>query len=470
MDFNDVAKPFENKLDRTKSSRMGWSDISCSLEGVVVQDLMKHFTDRWNFIHDEKYNVRKDARYLRLSMLAPRPSSSYGPNQAASGYNQAAPQFNVPDSQQPDVHLGQYPAPPGSQPYAPPAWQTTSRPHTPSYENQQPQPASYQQAQSTYTAQQPASYAPPPPGGPHQLSPQPQYPQQSTTQEYAGGPPYISPQPQYAHQTTQEYAGAQYVPPQSNVSELGTYQPGSPQVARGFDEDSNPAYYAQDYQSDRGLHGIIDQYRNDGHRLSSELRNIGTQLGGQLQNRVQNVQGSFLGGSDRYGRPLSQLRGGNVSCQIVRSCTLWSHGTQEEHSVQNAYIDVIRKSQYFVYIENQFFITKSNDYTSFGNPVKNQIGRAIVDRVLQAARAGEQYKVIVLLPSVPGFAGDLQEDSSLGTRAIMELQYDSICRGGNSIFDLIAKVGAPKKDHIFLLRHMFPTIAAPYLIEYKAHA
>jgi phospholipase D1/2 len=488
---------------------MGWSDISCSLEGVVVQDLMKHFTDRWNFIHDEKYNVRKDARYSRLSMFATRPTSSYGPNQTSSGYNQAAPQINVPDSQQPGSHLGQYPVPPGSQPYAPPPWQSTSRPHTPSYENQQPQPAGYQPPQSTYTAQQPASYPPPPPGGPPQLSPQPQYPQQSTTQEYAGGPPHISPQPQYAHQTTQEYAGgpphispqpqyapqttqeyaggpphispqpqyapqttqeyagAQYVPPQSNASELGTYQPGAPQVARGFDEDSNPAYYAQDYQSDRGLHGRIDQYRNDGHHLSSELRNIGNQLGGQLQNRVQNVQGNFLGGSDRYGRPLSQLRGGNVSCQIVRSCTLWSNGTQEEHSVQNAYIDIIRKSQHFVYIENQFFITKSNDYTSFGNPVKNQIGRAIVNRVLQAARAGEQYKVIVLIPSVPGFAGDLQEDSSLGTRAIMELQYDSICRGGNSIFDLIAKVGTPKREHISLLRRMSRTIAAPSLTEYK---
>ena len=80
-----------------------------------------------------------------------------------------------------------------------------------------------------------------------------------------------------------------------------------------------------------------------------------------------------------------------MSCQIVRSATLWSNGTQAEHSVQDAYIDIISKSQHFVYIENQFFITKSNDYTSFGNPVKNQIGRAIVDRVLRAARAGEQY-------------------------------------------------------------------------------
>jgi phospholipase D1/2 len=444
LDFNDVSKPFENKLDRTQSSRMGWSDISCSVEGVVVQDLMKHFTDRWNFIFDEKYNVRKDVRYSRLSMVSPqsRHSGAYGQgeqgfHQQGAAYNQSGPQINFEETYQPGDQSGQFAPPPGSQPYAPPAWQSTSRPHTPSYDTQHtthgispsPQLANYQQPPASHTDQH--FYPPPPPGGPPNLSPQPPYAQQHS-------------------QPTQEYAGNQYVSPPSNTAELGpvNYRATEPQTDRSFDEDLNPAYYDQQYQSERGLHGKLDQYRSEGQRFSSELRNIGNQLGGQLQNRVQNVQGTFLGGTDRYGRPLSQLRGGNMTCQIVRSCTLWSNGTQTEHSVQDAYIDIIRKSQHFVYIENQFFITKSNDYTSYANPVKNQIGRAIVDRILQAARAGEQYKVIVLIPSVPGFAGDLRDESSLGTRAIMELQYDSICRGGNSIFDLIAKAGYNPQDYI----------------------
>jgi phospholipase D1/2 len=44
---------------------MGWSDISLSLRGPVVQDLRTHFTQRWNFIYDEKYG-KKDTRYQRL--------------------------------------------------------------------------------------------------------------------------------------------------------------------------------------------------------------------------------------------------------------------------------------------------------------------------------------------------------------------------------------------------------------------
>lgn len=38
MDFQDVSHWQNNKVDRTKSSRMGWSDISISLRGPVVSD------------------------------------------------------------------------------------------------------------------------------------------------------------------------------------------------------------------------------------------------------------------------------------------------------------------------------------------------------------------------------------------------------------------------------------------------
>lgn len=73
--------------------------------------------------------------------------------------------------------------------------------------------------------------------------------------------------------------------------------------------------------------------------------------------------------------------------------------------------------------------------------MKNKIGAAIVERIVRAAQNGERYKMIVCMPSVPAFAGDLHDDSSLGTRAIMEYQYSSICRGGYSIMEMIKKAG-----------------------------
>ena len=67
---------------------------------------------------------------------------------------------------------------------------------------------------------------------------------------------------------------------------------------------------------------------------------------------------------------------------------------------------------------------------------------------MRAAKAGEKFKVIVVMPAVPGFAGDLKDDASLGTRAIMEFQYNSISRGGYSIMETIAKEGIDPMEYI----------------------
>jgi phospholipase D1/2 len=72
----------------------------------------------------------------------------------------------------------------------------------------------------------------------------------------------------------------------------------------------------------------------------------------------------------------------------------------------------------------------------------------MVERIIRAARNGEKYKMIIMIPSVPAFAGDLKGDDALGTRAIMEFQYDSINRGGHSIYEEIARAGVNPMDHI----------------------
>jgi phospholipase D1/2 len=67
-DFEDVSKFDMNKLKRTESSRMGWSDLSICIQGPMIEDLRAHFVQRWNFIYNEKYDVRKDGRYQALTL------------------------------------------------------------------------------------------------------------------------------------------------------------------------------------------------------------------------------------------------------------------------------------------------------------------------------------------------------------------------------------------------------------------
>ena len=101
MDFQDVAHWQNNKLDRTKNSRMGWTDVSLCLTGPVVQDLRTHFVQRWNFIYDEKYNVRNDVRYSRLALNGAPTTGAYPP-QPSGQYSGGAPpgQYYPPPPQQ----------------------------------------------------------------------------------------------------------------------------------------------------------------------------------------------------------------------------------------------------------------------------------------------------------------------------------------------------------------------------------
>ncbi|KAJ4366683.1 hypothetical protein N0V95_000010 [Ascochyta clinopodiicola] len=284
LDFAGVDHWEENKLDRTQSSRMGWSDVALNLRGPVVQDLRTHFTQRWNFIYDEKYS-HKATRYQRL----------------------------------PDTASG---------------------------------------------AQQ----------------------------------------------------GGEY-PPQQREGEQGD------EGSRGFGGDGE--------EGERGLFG-----RGGGFRQ-------------KMYNRVNEEYQEHYGHQEQQQHYQSHAehvaQRANVDCQITRSATKWSHNISTEHSIQNAYVETIRDSQHFVYIENQFFITATGDQQ---RPIKNQVGAAIVERIVRAARNGEKYKMIVVIPAVPAFAGDLKLDEALGTRAIMEFQYDSINRGGHSIYEEIAKAGFNPMDYI----------------------
>ena len=138
---------------------------------------------------------------------------------------------------------------------------------------------------------------------------------------------------------------------------------------------------------------------------------------------------------------------GTVHAQIVRSSDDWSSGILNDQSIQNAYKKVIEQAQHFVYIENQFFITATGENQK---PVMNTIGRAMVDACVRAAKEGRKFRIIIVIPAIPGFAGDLRDDAAIGTRAIMDYQYKSINRGEDSIMGQIKKAGVDPTQHIFV--------------------
>lgn len=160
-----------------------------------------------------------------------------------------------------------------------------------------------------------------------------------------------------------------------------------------------------------------------------------------------------------YGEPeagYAITKNGTCNVQVVRSVSDWSHGVLTEHSIQNAYVKLIEDAEHFIYIENQFFISATGE----GDVVVNTIGKALVDRIIRAAHEGRKFKVVIVIPEVPGFAGDLENEGSLKT--IMAAQYRTINRGGNSIYEKIREAGYEPRDYIrFFHLRSYDRINAP---------
>ncbi|KAK4782951.1 hypothetical protein SAY86_007325 [Trapa natans] len=133
-------------------------------------------------------------------------------------------------------------------------------------------------------------------------------------------------------------------------------------------------------------------------------------------------------------------------CQVIRSVSQWSAGTsQTEESIHNAYCSLIEKAEHFVYIENQFFISG----LSGDEVVRNRVLEALYRRILRAHNDKKLFRVIIVIPLLPGFQGGLDDGGAASVRAIMHWQYRTICREGNSILhNLHGLLGQKAQDFI----------------------
>ncbi|OAY77325.1 Phospholipase D zeta 1 [Ananas comosus] len=132
--------------------------------------------------------------------------------------------------------------------------------------------------------------------------------------------------------------------------------------------------------------------------------------------------------------------------KVIRSVGQWSAGTsQTEQSIHNAYTSLIERSEYFVYIENQFFISGlSGDDT-----IKNRVLEALHKRILRAEKEKKCFRIIIVIPLLPGFQGGIDDGGAASVRAIMHWQYRTISRGPNSIMqNLYERVGPRAHDYI----------------------
>ncbi|EME46326.1 hypothetical protein DOTSEDRAFT_148451 [Dothistroma septosporum NZE10] len=138
---------------------------------------------------------------------------------------------------------------------------------------------------------------------------------------------------------------------------------------------------------------------------------------------------------------------GTCQVQILRSATDWSIGTprRTEHSIMTAYVNLIKTSEHFVYVENQFFITSCQVNNVI---IHNSIGDAIVERAIRAHKDGEQWQICLVIPLMPGFQNSVDAQDGTSVRLIMQCQFRSICRGESSIFGRLQSAGIEPQDYV----------------------
>ena len=142
--------------------------------------------------------------------------------------------------------------------------------------------------------------------------------------------------------------------------------------------------------------------------------------------------------------------------QVLRSASEWSAGIKKtEHSILNGYYELISNAKHYIYIENQFFVSKSWTEQerkackhSISDIVKNEIALYLRKRIEKAFENKENFKVFIFVPLLPGFAGEPEDSPTL--QLICKHTYAGICRnyGLSLIEQLYKKMGNAWTNYI----------------------
>lgn len=91
--------------------------------------------------------------------------------------------------------------------------------------------------------------------------------------------------------------------------------------------------------------------------------------------------------------------------------------TEVERSIQDFYVDTIRRAERFIYIETQYLIGSGAKWKKARNSVKNAIPEAIVERTKTMIRQGKPFHTYIVMPMFP-------EGAPAGSAAMWQRHYE----------------------------------------------
>jgi len=145
----------------------------------------------------------------------------------------------------------------------------------------------------------------------------------------------------------------------------------------------------------------------------------------------------------------------DFNIQALRSVSLWSIG-KKESSILQGYYKLIDNAKHYIYIENQFFITKSfseeeriNSGLKINSIVQNEIGLHIRKRIERAYLEKSNFKVFICIPLLPKFSGTPGENSTMNVVLKNTLQSIAHNKGISLLEQLKQKLGNDVYKYIY---------------------
>ncbi|KAK4477833.1 hypothetical protein RD792_017096 [Penstemon davidsonii] len=186
----------------------------------------------------------------------------------------------------------------------------------------------------------------------------------------------------------------------------------------------------------RGFVDDLDTFDRQS-KLSSHVMQTGSEISEKEWWETQE-RGDQVVSADEIGQVGPRV---SCCCQVIRSVSQWSAGTSQiEDSIHNAYCSLIERAEHYIYIENQFFISG----LSGDEIIRNRVLEALYRRIMRAHNEKRCFRVIIVIPLLPGFQGGVDDSGAASVRAIMHWQYRTICRGNKSILHNLYNLIGPK--------------------------
>jgi phospholipase D1/2 len=119
---------------------------------------------------------------------------------------------------------------------------------------------------------------------------------------------------------------------------------------------------------------------------------------------------------------------------------LWNLHEDFEKSIEESYVNAIQNAHRFIYIETQYFIGSGNAWQNSRASVTNRVPQAIVDKITEKVKGGEDFHAYIVVPMFP-------EGAPLETAVPAQRQFSWETMGmmANAVHRAIADAKASKK-------------------------